>query len=87
MAVLHLRSEWVPNDREEYKLRSAFDLTHGYVFTVHMVQGATLETGIIVFENVAPPGWGYTAVTRFRSREGLRCSGDVTAQRVEPRTL
>ena len=85
--VVHLRSEWIENEDGSTYLATGFDVAHGYAFTVHKVQGASLNEGILVFEHFAPEGWGYTALTRFTSRARLLCLGDVSPQHFQPRTL
>lgn len=84
--VIHPRSQWLQRD-DRNELIAAFDIELGYAMTVHKVQGATLHAGVIVFENFAPPGWGYTALTRFRCTANLIAIGDVTEKHFAPRSL
>jgi hypothetical protein len=81
---LHLRSEWIERDGSTYLLHG-FDIAYGYALTIHKAQGSTLSSGILVFESYAPPGWGYTALTRFRTRESLLILGPVCEQHFIPR--
>ena len=84
--VLHARSQWVDSPAGS-RLQAAYDISHAYAMTVHKAQGASLDYGIICFEKYAPPGWGYTALTRFRTREGLLCLGPVGPAHFRPRAL
>ena len=48
-------------------------LTYGYATTVRRAQGASLDMGCIYFDQkkrAAGRGYGYVAVSRFKSREG-----------------
>ncbi len=68
----------------QYK-RSAFELRLAYATTVHQAEGLTLPEVCIVFEKFAPPGWGYTALTRAVSRTCLRAIGAPTREHFKPR--
>ena len=82
---LHLRSTWILDAAGHSRLRSAFDISLAYAFTVHKVQGATLKAAIICFEDWCCEAWGYSAVTRVRLAENLRAVGRPAARHFQPR--
>lgn len=82
ICCLHRRSEYV-----QRTLRSGFDVDLGYACTVHAAEGCTLDSCAIVFEDFAPPAWGYTAITRVRTRAGLRAIGAPCSWHFRPRHL
>ena len=82
IVCLHLRSEWIGR-----KLLAGFDVTLGYACTVHKAEGCTLESCTLIFEKFAPVGWGYTAVTRVRSKDKLRVIGEPCASHFRPRSF
>ena len=65
--------------------RSAFELSLAYATTVHQAEGQSLNQVCVVFESFCPPGWAYTALTRARSREGLRVIGAPLPSHFQPR--
>ena len=55
-------------------------LTYGYATTVRRAQGASLDMGCIYFDQknrAAGRGYGYVAVSRFKSREGCFLYGKL----------
>ena len=66
-------------------LRGAYDLRLGYAQTVHKAQGITLDRMVIVFELWSCAGWGFTAVSRAKTRAGIRIIGVPTPQHFQPR--
>ena len=84
VCYLHLRSQWVQTSEGSF-LKHGFDIAYGYACTVHKAQGSTLEAGILLFEDFAPPGWAYTMITRFRRRRDMRSLGFVSAWHFTPR--
>jgi ATP-dependent exoDNAse (exonuclease V) alpha subunit len=66
-------------------LRAAYNITHGYAWTVHKAEGQTLDQVILVFEDFCPRGWGYTAITRARSLEQLLIIGNPASAHFQPR--
>lgn len=57
-------------------MRSVFDVRLGYASTVHKVEGATLNEAVVCWEHWSLPGWWYTAVSRLRCLDRLRCIGN-----------
>jgi len=53
--------------------------TYGYATTIRRAQGATLDHGCLWFDHCYPPerGYGYVAVSRFRSHAGVFHYGPV----------
>ncbi len=68
--VLHRR--W---QRMTAGMTAAFDLGLGYAATVHRAEGATLDAIIICWESWCLPGWAYTALSRVRRLQDIRCIG------------
>ena len=85
--ILHRRSAWMSTENGGTVLRAAYDVAMAYAMTVHKAEGATLSTLILVCEDFAPPGWGYTAITRVRRMNTLRIVGDVQLRHFTPRNL
>ena len=55
-------------------------LTYGYATTVRRAQGASLDMGCVYFDqkkHAAGRGYGYVAVSRFKSREGCFLYGKL----------
>ena len=67
------------------RCRSAFDVRLGYSCTVHKVEGSTLPAAIICWEDWAPPGWGYTALSRVKTLETVRFVGYPQVRHFIPR--
>ena len=65
--------------------RGAFDLRLGYAMTIHRAEGLTFDNVILIFEDWCVPGWGYTAVSRVRCKQGLHCIGTPSPRHFEPR--
>jgi hypothetical protein len=66
-------------------IRSAYELTLAYATTVHQAEGQSLNQVCVIFERFCPPGWAYTALTRARSRAGLRILGRPEPSHFAPR--
>lgn len=47
-------------------VRHAYDVSLAYAITLHKVEGLTLSSAILCFEDWSCDAWGYTALTRFR---------------------
>ena len=64
----------------EEKGKRFLPLTYGYATTVRRAQGASLDMGCIYFDQkkrAAGRGYGYVAVSRFKSREGCFLYGKL----------
>ena len=64
----------------EEKGQRFLPLTYGYATTVRRAQGASLDMGCIYFDqkrHAAGRGYGYVAVSRFKSREGCFLYGNL----------
>ena len=64
----------------EEKGQRFLPLTYGYATTVRRAQGASLDMGCIYFDQkkrAAGRGYGYVAVSRFKSREGCFLYGKL----------
>ena len=64
----------------EEKGQRFLPLTYGYATTVRRAQGASLDMGCIYFDqkrHAAGRGYGYVAVSRFKSREGCFLYGKL----------
>ena len=64
----------------EEKGRRFLPLTYGYATTVRRAQGASLDLGCIYFDQkrrAAGRGYGYVAVSRFKSKEGCFLYGTL----------
>ena len=64
----------------EEKGQRFLPLTYGYATTVRRAQGASLELGCIYFDQkkrAAGRGYGYVAVSRFKSRDGCFLYGKL----------
>ena len=60
--------------------RRFLPMTYGYATTVRRAQGASLDLGCIYFDQkkrAAGRGYGYVAVSRFKSREGCFLYGKL----------
>jgi ATP-dependent exoDNAse (exonuclease V) alpha subunit len=59
--------------------RICLPCVYGYATTVRRAQGASLDVGCIFFDHSYPPerGYGYVAVSRFRTRRGVYHFGRV----------
>ena len=66
-------------------LQTAFPVALAYASTVHQVQGQSLDDVCVVFEEFAPPGWAYTALTRARFYTRLRFLGAISPDHFRPR--
>ena len=64
----------------EEKGQRFLPVTYGYATTVRRAQGASLDMGCIYFDQkkrAAGRGYGYVAVSRFKSREGCFLYGKL----------
>ena len=64
----------------EEKGQRFLPLTYGYATTVRRAQGASLDMGCIYFDQkrrAAGRGYGYVAVSRFKSKEGCFLYGKL----------
>ena len=64
----------------EEKGQRFLPVTYGYATTVRRAQGASLDMGCIYFDqkrHAAGRGYGYVAVSRFKSREGCFLYGKL----------
>ena len=64
----------------EEKGQRFLPLTYGYATTVRRAQGASLDMGCLFFDQkkrAAGRGYGYVAVSRFKSREGCFLYGKL----------
>ena len=61
------------------KGRCFLPCTYGYATTIRRAQGGTYTHGCIYFDHSRPPasGYGYVAVSRFRSKGGIYLYGKV----------
>ena len=80
--TVHLRTDW-----SGVWKGSALDITLAYASTVHKVEGCTLDSGIVCFENWACDGWGYTALSRFRQRNNMLFLGQPEWWHFKPRRI
>ena len=83
---------WVPIEKTETEIsikkgsaspsikRTQFPLTLAWAFTVHKVQGLSLEKGVIDFnlqkQKLFGPGQMYTALLRVKTYDNLFCVGE-----------
>lgn len=84
ITTLPLRTAKLKSQLETWTA-TAYDISLGFAMAVHKVEGATLEQAILIFEGWACPGWGYTAITRIRRRQGLKTIGRATEMHFTPR--
>ena len=82
--ILHRRADRLTNSTGRVCFASAY-VQLECASTLHKVEGLTLPRCVLVFETFALPGWGYTAVTRVKSREALRCIGTPHVLHFKPR--
>ena len=83
LLCVHPRTAW---DEARQRQVSAYDICLGYATTVHKAEGATVPAAILVFEDFAPPAWGYTAITRCATRQTLRAIGWPCRRHFHPRS-
>jgi len=82
--AVHRRSQRVATEEGE-RLLSGFDVTLAYATTVHKVEGMTLPAVVLILGRFAPPGWGYTALTRVARFEDLCIIGTPAERHFIPR--
>lgn len=62
---------------------SQYPLTYAWAFTIHKVQGQTLDRALIDLSDAFCPGQGYTALSRVRELKGLHLLGDLDSSRLQ----